>query len=120
MLRSPGVTKYMFVVVILNAVSSDVSTILKQGETRVFAQFCGGKPLNRRTKVYYLSTMVEGKMDPSHKIAAQQWIDFLRSRVRKLFWLTVALWVLRPRSSLHRSSMLRRNHFRSREILGTR
>ena len=79
MLRSPGVTKYMFVVVILNAVSSDVSSILKQGETRVFAQFCGGKPLNRRTKVNYLSTMVEGKMDPSHKIAAQQWIDFLRS-----------------------------------------
>lgn len=38
-----------------------------------------GKPLNRSTKVNYLSTMVEGKMDSSHKTAANQWIDFLRS-----------------------------------------
>ena len=38
-----------------------------------------GKPLNRRTKVNYLGTIVEGKMNPEHRIAAKNWIEFLRS-----------------------------------------
>lgn len=58
--------------------------IKRLGETDLSSFEIGGngldaKPLNRRTKVNYLATMVEGKMDHSHKIAATQWIDFLRS-----------------------------------------
>jgi ABC-type molybdate transport system substrate-binding protein len=38
-----------------------------------------GKPLNRSTKVNYLATIVEGKMDRDHKKAAKKWIEFLRT-----------------------------------------
>lgn len=38
-----------------------------------------GKFLDRREKVNYLATVVEGTMDPAHAETAQAFIDFLRS-----------------------------------------
>jgi ABC-type molybdate transport system substrate-binding protein len=38
-----------------------------------------GAPLDRRTKVNYLATIVEGVMDDDNQTAAKKWITFLRS-----------------------------------------
>jgi len=38
-----------------------------------------GDDFNRGDKVNYLATIVEGVMDPNHKQAAKNWINFLRS-----------------------------------------
>jgi hypothetical protein len=38
-----------------------------------------GDDFNRGDKVNYLATIVEGVMEPSHKKAARNWINFLRS-----------------------------------------
>ncbi|MDH3871282.1 MAG: substrate-binding domain-containing protein, partial [Gammaproteobacteria bacterium] len=53
---------------------NDVVAIEITGENAVT-----GDDFNRGDKVNYLATIVEGVMDPGHKLAAKAWIDFLRS-----------------------------------------
>lgn len=55
------------------------------GKTDLAATYVGGvgidgKSLDRREKVNYLATIVEGAMDPSHKQAALAWLEFLCSQ----------------------------------------
>jgi ABC-type molybdate transport system substrate-binding protein len=56
------------------------------GHIEIGAKGSDGKYLDRREKVNYLATIVEGKMDPDHKQAALDWIQFLRSpKAQKIF-----------------------------------